>query len=123
MIGLLKMILNVAHDQTKAKQMVMGFVESTAKLFTYHQEEKTSHDDYSTMFNATVRYIKAHGGKPWHHLGLADLYKNRISKEMTRRETGPDTIPSTCRTEIANVAIEQGNKAANNEFLACQFIL
>ena len=34
-IGLLKMMKDVAHDQTEAKQTVMRFVESTAELFTY----------------------------------------------------------------------------------------
>ena len=33
-IGLLKMVCGVAHDQAEAKQTVMGFVESTAELFT-----------------------------------------------------------------------------------------
>ena len=46
-IGLLKMVPNVVHDQTEAKQTVMGFVESIAEFFTYHQEEKTSGDDCS----------------------------------------------------------------------------
>ena len=40
-VGLLKMVKDVAHDQTEAKQTVMGFVESTAELFTYHQGEKS----------------------------------------------------------------------------------
>ena len=39
-VRLLKMVKDVAHDQTEAKQTVMGFVESNAELFTYHQEEK-----------------------------------------------------------------------------------
>jgi hypothetical protein len=30
-VGLLRMVKNVAHDQTEAKQTVMGFVESTAE--------------------------------------------------------------------------------------------
>ena len=83
-VGLLKMVEDVAHDQTEAKQTVMGFVESTAELFTYHQGEKVSDDDYSIMFNASVESIKAHGGKPWHHPGLAKMHTKRIAVEMTR---------------------------------------
>ena len=117
------MVRNVAHDQTKAKQMVMESVESTAKLFTYHQEEKTSDDDYSIVFNTSVKTIKAHSRQPWHHPGLADLHKKWFGKKMARREPDPDNILPTHTTEIAKVAIERGNKAANNNFLACQFIL
>ena len=53
-IGLLKLICNVAHDQTEAKQTTMGFVESIAELFTYHQSEKESNNEYSIMFNVMV---------------------------------------------------------------------
>ena len=42
---------------------------------------------------------------------------------MTRRDPDPDNIPSTQRTDITEVKIGRGNKAANNEFMACQFIL
>ena len=63
-IVLLTKVRNVTHDQMEAKQTVMGFVESTADLFTYHQEEETSDDDYSIMLNATVESIKAHVGQP-----------------------------------------------------------
>ena len=63
-IRLLKMVKDVAHDQTEAKQMVMGFIESTAELFTYHQGEKVSDDDYSIMFIESVEVVKAHGRKP-----------------------------------------------------------
>ena len=63
-IGLLEMGKDVAHDQTEAKQTVMGFVESTAELFTYYRGEKVSGDDYSIMSNASVESIKAHSGKP-----------------------------------------------------------
>ena len=44
-IGLLKMVRDVAHDQTEAKQTVMGYVKSTAELFTYHQGANMSDDD------------------------------------------------------------------------------
>ena len=33
-IGLLKMVCDVAHDHMDMNQTVMGFVESTAELFT-----------------------------------------------------------------------------------------
>ena len=104
-IDLLKMVRNVTHEQTEAKQTVMGFLGSTAELSTYHQEEKTSDVNYSIMFNATVESIKAHGGQPWHHPGLADLHKKWIGKEMARREPDPENISPTHRTEIAKVAI------------------
>ena len=42
---------------------------------------------------------------------------------MARREPVPENNSPTCRTEIANVAIERGNKAADNKFLVWQFIL
>ena len=35
-IVLLEMVCDVVHDQTEAEKTVMGFVESTAELFTYH---------------------------------------------------------------------------------------
>ena len=60
-IGLLEMVKVVDNDQTEAKQTVMGFVESTAELIIYHQGEKVSDDNYSIMFNASVKSIKAHG--------------------------------------------------------------
>ena len=75
------------------------------------------------MFNVKVKWIKAHGGQLLHHPELADLHKKRIGKETTRREPNTDNIPSTRRNEITKVAIERGGNAANNEFLACQFIL
>ena len=122
-IGLLKMVRNVAHDKTEAKQTVMGFIESTAELFSYHQDEKLSSDNYSIMFNATVKLIKAHGEKPCHHPGLVDMHRKRVGKAIVRKEPDPEKIPATCRTEIFKTATERGNKAADNEFLACQFTL
>ena len=74
-IVLLKLVRNVTHDQKEAKQTVMGFIEHTAELFVFHQDNKLINDNYSIMFNATVESIKAHGGQPWHHLELADLHK------------------------------------------------
>ena len=44
-IGLLKMVHDVAHDQTEAKQTVMGFVQTTVELCTYHQDESLSYDN------------------------------------------------------------------------------
>ena len=123
-VGLLKMVKDVAHDQTEAKQTVMGFVESTAELFTYHQGEKVSDDDYSIMFNASVESIKAHGGKPWHHPGLAEMHTKRIAVEMTRAEGFTAATVLTVRGgEILKIARKKGAETADNEFLACQFIL
>jgi hypothetical protein len=123
-VGLLKMVKDVAHDQTEAKQTVMGFVESTAELFTYHQGENVSDDDYSIMFNASVESIKAHGGQPWHHPRLADMHTKRIAVEMTKADGLTATTVSTTRgTEILKIARKKGAEIANNEFLACQFIL
>ena len=62
----------------------MGFVESTVELFTLHQNEKMSNNDYSILFNATVESVKAHGGQPWHHPGLALQHAKRISNKMMR---------------------------------------
>ena len=76
----------MSHDQTEAKQRVMGFVESTAELFTYHQGEKVSDGDYSIMFNASVKSIKAHSGKPWHHPSLTEMHTKKIVVDMTRAE-------------------------------------
>ena len=42
---------------------------------------------------------------------------------MTRNEPDPENISPTRRTEITNMSIERRNKAANNKFLTCQFIL
>jgi len=83
-IGLLKLICNVAHNQTEAKQTTMGFVESIAELFTYYQSEKESDNDYSIMFNAIVKSIKANSGQPWRHPKLADLHIKQIGKERTK---------------------------------------
>ena len=85
-VGLLKMEKDITHDQTEAKKTVMEFLESTAELFTYHQGEKVSDDDYSIMFNASVESIKANVGKPWHHPSLAKMHTKRIAVEMTRAE-------------------------------------
>ena len=122
-VGLLKMVRDVAHDQTEAKQTVMGFVESTAEFFTYHQSEKETDDEYGIMFNAMVDSIKAHGGSPWHHPGLAALQTKKIGNELARKEPDPLNIPQLRKNELLKLAKERGNKAANNEFLACQFIL
>ena len=73
-VGLLKVVRDVAHDQTDMKQTVMGFVESTTKLFTYHQDENLSNNNYSIKFNTTIESIGAHGGQPWHHSGPASLH-------------------------------------------------
>ena len=85
--------------------MMMGFSESTVKLFAYNQEENTSDDDYITMFNAIVESIKAHGRQPWHDPGLADLHMKRIGKEMVRREPDPENIVSSHKDKITKLAI------------------
>ena len=59
-IGMLKMVKkDVAHNQTEEKQTVMGFVESTAELFTYYQGENMINGNYSIMFKAPVKYIRS----------------------------------------------------------------
>ena len=93
------------------------------ELFAYHQDKKLSNDDYSIMFNATVELIKAHGGRSWHHPGLADLHRKQIGKEMVRKKPDLENIPAARRTEVPKAVTEQGNKAVDNEFLACEFIL
>ena len=105
-IGLLKMICNVAHDQTEAKQTVMGFVESIAELFTYHQSEKESNNDYSIMFKAMVELIKANGRQPFRHPKLANLHIKQIGKELARKEPDPGNIPLDHQDKLANLAIE-----------------
>ena len=122
-IGLLKMLRDVAHDQTESKQTVMGFVEAIAELFTYHQSEKESDDEYGIMFNAYVDSIKAHGGQPWHHPGLAKQHMLAIGRELCRKESDPNNIPASRQDEIRKEAKVKGDKAADNEFLACQFLL
>ena len=42
---------------------------------------------------------------------------------MVRKEPDPEKISAARRTKIAKAATEQGKKAADNEFLVCQFIL
>ena len=101
----------------------MGFVESIAELFTYHQSEKESNNEYSIMFNAMVESIKANGGQPWRHPKLADLHIKQIGKELAKKEPNPGNISSDRQDKIAEAAIEQGNKATDSEFLACQLIL
>ena len=121
---MLKMVKDVAHNQTEAKQTVMGFVESTVELFTYHQGENVSNDDYSIMFNVLVESIKAHDGKPWHHPGLTKMHTKRIALDMTRAEGFTATTVSTARGgEIIKIARRKGAETADNKFLACQFIL
>ena len=50
-IKLLKMVRNVALDQTETKQTVMSYVESSYELFTFHQDKHDTLDKYSIMFN------------------------------------------------------------------------
>ena len=75
-------------------------MESTAKLFTYHQDGKMSNDDYSIMFNAAVASIKVPGGPSCHHPGLASLYTKRFVKKTIRRDHDPDNIASPHSAEI-----------------------
>ena len=83
-----------------------------------------SDDDYSIMFNASVESIKAHGGKPWHHPGLAKMHTKRIAVEMTRAEGFTAMTVSTARGgEIPKITRRKRAKTADNKFLACQFIL
>ena len=82
-----------------------------------------SNDDYSIMFNASVESIKAHGGKPWHHPGLAKMHTKKIAVEMTRAEGFTATTVSTARGgEILKIARRKEAETADNEFLARQFI-
>ena len=119
-IGLLKMVNDAAHDQTEANQTVMEFVESTAKLFANHQGEKVSNSNYSIMFNASVKSIKAHSRKPWHNPGLSDMHFKRIAVDMTRAEGFTAASLSTARGgEILKIARRKGAETVDNEFLEC----
>ena len=106
-IGLLKMLRDVAHDQTESKQTVMGFVESIAELFTYHQSEKETDDEYGIMFNAYVESIKAHGRNPWHHPGLAKQHQQRIGLKIIRGEPDPNNVPVPRQNEIRKESKEK----------------
>ena len=60
----------------------------------------------------------------WHHPGLAEMHTKRIAVEMTRAEGFTATTVSTARGgEIPKIARRKGAEAADNKFLACQFIL
>ena len=59
-IELLKLVRDVAMDNTETKQTVMSYVESFLELFLYHQGKKDTLNYYSIMFKANVDLIKAH---------------------------------------------------------------
>ena len=122
-VGLLQMLRDVAHDQSESKQTVMGFVETIAELFTYHQGEKETDDEYGIMFNAYIESIKAHGGKPWHHPGLARQHQKAIAQTLIRAEPDPKNITATRKVEIVQESKEMGDMAADKEFLVCHFLL
>ena len=100
--------------------MVMGFVESTTDLFIYHQNDKLSDNNYRIMFNATVESINADKGRPLHHLGVVDMLRKQIGKEMVRKEPDPENVPPTHRTKITKAATERGHTTADNEFMVCR---
>ena len=122
-ISLIKMVRDVAHNQSEKKQTVIGLVISTVVLFTLHQNEQMSNDDYSILFNATVELVKAHGRQPWHHPGLNFQYTKRIGYKMMRKEPDPYGVSSSRKTEIINMARKVGNKEAEHLILACLFTL
>jgi len=121
-IGLLNMVRDVAHDQTEAKQTVMGFVESTMELFVFQQGDATD-DKYSLLFNAHVDSIRAHGGRPWHHPKLATIHSEKIALAILADEGDPDTISDKRFNEIDAIADKQAGQEVDDEFLACLFIL
>ena len=103
-IGLRKMVKDVAHNQTEAKQTVTGFVESTPELFSYHQGENVRGNNYMIIFNASVESIKSNGGKPWHRPGLAKIYTKKIAVDMTRAEGfTAATLPKSCGGELLEI--------------------
>ena len=63
----------------EAKQTMMGTVEfSTVGIFTYHQGENVSNNDYSIMFNTSVKSIKVHGRKRGITLALLKFIQQRL---------------------------------------------
>ena len=120
-IELLMMVRNVAMDQTVTKQTVMSYMESSYELFTFHQDKHTTLDNYSIMFRSIVDSIKAHGGRPWHHPKLAKELAEEIGVKMLDAEPSP--CPQSRLDEIIMAADKKGEEDADEEMLACQFIL
>ena len=119
-IELLKMVRNVALDQTETKQTVMSYVESSYELFTFHQDKHDTLDNYSIMFKAIVDSIEAHGGRPWHHPKLAKERADIIRVRMLKAEGG---CSQSRLDEIIAAADKKGEEEADDEMLSCQFIL
>ena len=74
------------------------------------------------MFNAAVRSIKAHDRQLWHHPGLARKHLKHIAVELINKEADPANVSVYDKAEITKLAKEQGDKEADNKFLACQFL-
>ena len=70
MVGLLKLIRNITHNQDETKHADMSVVECDLELMLGFQEKYQSLDDFMRMFLAKCDTIKACGGGPGIHMGL-----------------------------------------------------
>ena len=107
-------------EKTETKQTVMSYVESFLELFIYHQGKKDTLDYYSIMFKANVDSIKAHEGQPWHHPKLAKGLGDEHRASMINKEA---SVTYGRLAEIIKIADKKGQDDADDEMLACMFIL
>ena len=59
-IQLLKMVRNVAMDQSETKQTVMSYVKSFYELFTFYQDKHATLDNYNIMEEADEEMLACH---------------------------------------------------------------
>ena len=70
MVGLLKMIRNITHNQDETKHSAMPVVECDLELMLGFQEKHQSLNEFMRFVLAKCDTIKACGGEPSIHMGL-----------------------------------------------------
>ena len=115
-IGLPKMIRDVAHAHDDTIQGTMAIVASDMTLYTTYMSKSETPAAFCCMFQANMDTINAHGGSAGRH---PKLFNDHVARLMSERSLDPESDD----TEGLQKVIIDAERQSCDEYLACLFIL
>ena len=115
-IGLTKMICDVAHAHNDTTQGTMAIVASDMTMYTTYMSKDETPASFCCTFQANVETINTHGGSAGCHLKLFDEH---VACLISERGLDPDSGDADDLKKVIRDAKHQ----SCDEYLACLFIM
>ena len=117
-VGLLKIIRDIAHDHDESKLGLMAIIEYDMELYLGFQGKTKDCDDYMAVFKARVDTINAHKGLAGKHPGHVREKIDRVSLEKGLTKSAIKSF-NDAELKALNQEVQE---IACKEYLAVLFI-